>query len=151
MFKRAAILISLLLIPIAVSAQPTQQDENRFAVAGVKEREVEIFFTAFKNAIAKDDKRKVAAMVSYPLDAYLASGRRVKIVNSARFIKLYDRIFDDKFKRLIARTEFKDLWAKYSGVATPRGEIWINGIVTNPKFPDKYVIKIFAINGPFRS
>src|ERR1051326_5593847 len=142
--KRVAILISLLLIPIAISAQ----DENRFAVAGLKEREVEVFFTAFKEAVAKGEKQRVAAMVSYPISVPLSSGRTVKVSNSARFVKLYDRIFDDKFKQLIARTEFKDLWAKYLGVATPRGEIWINGIVTNPKFPDKYVIKIFAINGP---
>jgi len=148
MLKRVAILISLLLIPIAVSAQPIRQDENKFAVAGVKEREIEVFFTAFKDAIAKDDKHKVAAMVSYPLRVPIASHRTVRVSNSARFVKLYDQIFDNKFKKLIANTEFKDLWAKYSGVATPRGEIWINGIIKNPKFSDKYVIKITAINGP---
>src|ERR1044071_178652 len=124
--KRIAIAITLLLI-LFTAALSRQQDENRFAVAGLKEREVEIFFNSFKEAVAKDDKRKVAAMVSYPIKVYVASNRTVKIVNSARFIKFYDRIFDEKFKKLIAETEFKDLWAKSSGVATPRGEIWING------------------------
>jgi hypothetical protein len=81
---------------------------------------------------------------------YLRSDRTVKIVNSARFIRFYDQIFDAKFKSLIAETEFKDLWAKWSGVATPRGEIWINGIIKNPKFEDQYVIKITALNGPMR-
>jgi len=147
--KQVSITITLLLILFTV-ALSRQQDEGRFAVAGLKEREVEVFFKSFKDAIAKDDKRKVAAMVSYPIRVYLRSDRAVKIVNSARFIKFYDQIFDEKFKRLIAETEFKDLWAKFSGVATPRGEIWINGIVKNPKFEDDYVIKITALNGPIR-
>ena len=145
--KRIAIAINLLLVLFAAAFA---QDEGRFAVAGLKEREVEIFFNSFKEAIAKDDKRKVAAMVSYPIKVYLPSNRAVKIVNTARFIKFYDQIFDEKFKKLIAATEFKDLWAKSSGVAMPRGEIWINGIIKNPKFEDKYDIKITALNGPFQ-
>jgi len=147
--KQVSITITLLLI-LFTAALSRQQDEGRFAVAGLKEREVEVFFKSFKDAIAKDDKRKVAAMVSYPIRVYLRSDRAVKIVNSARFIKFYHQIFDEKLKRLIAETEFKDLWAKFSGVATPRGEIWINGIVKNPKFEDDYVIKITALNGPIR-
>lgn len=144
--KRSAIAITLLLVLFATVA--AQQDEGRFAVAGLKEREVEVFFKSFKEAIAKDDKRKVAGMVSYPINVYLVSERRVKIGSSARFIKLYDKIFDEKFKKLIAATEFKDLWAKYSGVAMPSGEVWINGIIKNPKFEDQYEIKVTTINGP---
>jgi hypothetical protein len=148
--KKLAIGFTLLFVLCArIFALQTEQDEGRFAVAGLKEREVEVFFNSFKEAIAKDDKRKVAAMVSYPIKVYLASNRTARIANSARLIKLYDQIFDEKFKQLIAATEFKDLWAKWSGVATPRGEIWINGIIRNSKFPDKYEIKITAINGPF--
>src|ERR1041384_753369 len=148
--KQTAIAITLLLI-LFTAALSRQQDENRFAVAGLKEREVEVFFKSFKDAVVKDDKRRVAGMVSYPIDVYLQpSDRKVKIVNSARFIKFYEQIFDEKFKKLIAETEFKDLWAKWSGVAMPRGEIWINGIIKNPKFEDQYVIKITAINGPIR-
>jgi len=146
---RAAIALTLFLFSI-VTAQPSQQDENRFAVTGLKEREVEVFFTSFKEAVAKGDKRKVAAMVSYPLHTHLSSNRSVKIVNKARFVKLYDQIFDVKFKQLIAQTEFKDLWAKFSGAATPRGEIWINGIMKNRTSEDDYVIKITSLNGPIR-
>ncbi len=144
-----AISLVLILFPM-VFAQPSQQDENRFAVAGLKDREVEVFFNSFQEAIAKGDKRKVAAMLSYPLHARLSSGRSVEIVNKARFIKLYGQIFDNKFKQLIAQTEFKDLWAKFSGVATPRGEIWINGIMKNRTSVDDYVIKITTLNGPIR-
>ena len=143
--KRAAIATGLLVVLFAVT---WAQEQNRFAVAGVNEREVELFFTAFKEAVAKGQKQRVAAMVSFPINVPLASGRRVKVSNAARFVKLYDQIFDAKFKQLIASTEFKDLWAKFSGVATPRGEIWINGIISDERYPDQYEIKITSINGP---
>ena len=142
--KRAAIATGLLCVLFAVTCA---QEQNRFAVAGVNEREVERFFTAFKEAVAKGQKQRVAAMVSFPISVPLASGRTVKMRNSARFVKLYDQIFDARFKQLIASTEFKDLWAKFSGVATPRGEIWINGVMLNSKL-DEYEIKITSINGP---
>ena len=147
--KRIAIAVTLLLV-LFTATLSRRQDNGRFAVAGLKEREVEVFFNSFKEAIAKDDKRKVAAMVNYPIKVYLRSDRTVKIANRARFIKFYDQIFDEKFKKLIAETEFKDLWAKWSGVAMPRGEIWINGVFKNPKSEGEYVIKITAINGPIR-
>ena len=147
--KHIAIAITLLLV-LFTATLARQQDNGRFAVAGLKEREVEVFFNSFKEAVAKADKRMVAGMVSYPIKVYLRSNRTVKIANSTRFIKFYDQIFDQKFKDLIEETESKDLWAKSSGVATPRGEIWINGIVKNPKFEDEYVIKITALNGPMR-
>lgn len=149
--KRAVIRVLLILLWTAVAlAAPTKQ-ENRFAVAGLEEREVEEFFGAFKDAVANGDKRRVAAMVDFPARVTIKSGRRVRLANAAALIRVYDQIFYDEFKQLIATTEFKDLWAKSAGVATPRGEVWISGIVKNPKSPDTYVIKIIAINGPIRS
>ena len=150
--KRAIISLHLVLVFTAmVFALPGKQDENRFAVAGLNEQETVAFFASFKEAVAKGEKRAVAGMLSYPIRATLKSGRRVRLPNSAAFIRAYDQIFYNEFKQLIANTEAKDLWAKSAGVATPRGEVWIAGIVKNPKDPDKYVIKIIALNGPIRS
>jgi hypothetical protein len=105
----------------------------------------------FRDAIATGDKKKVASLVSYPLRVSLKSGRRQKIGNSAEFIRSYDRIFDDEFRAIITKTAVKDLWAKSSGVAMPKGEIWFSGITKNAKRPESYTIKIIAINGPIRS
>ena len=147
--KRAAIGFALVLVCMAsVFALPVKQD--RFAVAGLNEQETVAFFASFKEAVAKGEKRAVAGMLSYPIRVTLKSGRRVRLANSAAFIRAYDQIFYDEFKQLIANTEAKDLWAKSAGVATPRGEVWIAGIVKDSKNPDKYEIKIIAINGPIR-
>jgi hypothetical protein len=141
----------LLLLCIGVALAHRPQDEDRFAVAGLKDREVEEFYKEFREAVSAGDKKKVASLVSFPIKVTLASGKRRTIRAKADFVKLYDLIFDDTFRELIAKTEFADLWAKWSGVATPRGEIWINGIVKSAAKPDDYVIKIIAINNTWRS
>jgi hypothetical protein len=151
--KLVAIAFQLILFSTATGlSHPLAQKEGRFSVAGLDDdREVEQFFISFKEAIAKADKKKVASLVSYPIKVNLASGRWTKIRNAADFIRTYDRIFDDQFKRLILRTDVKDLWAKSSGVAMPSGEIWFNGIVKDANHLKKYTIRITTINGPIRS
>ena len=148
--------VGLLMSALAVAhglfaphARAQQDEGGKYSVAGLDdEREVEQFFLTFKEAVGRADKVRVASMVSYPITARLASGRWAKINNRAAFVRRYDAIFNTAFKRLIAETRVEDLWAKSSGVATPRGEIWINGVVKNEKKPDEYVILITSINGP---
>jgi hypothetical protein len=131
-------------------AQHVTQVQGRYSAAGLNEREVEQFFLSFQDAIARGDKEKVAAMVAYPIPVSLASGRRVRVRNRADFLRNYERIFDRAFRRFILQTRVEDLWARWSGVATPRGEIWVNGIVRDESRPDEYEIKITTINGVFR-
>ena len=145
--KRVIISLHLILVFTTVMFA---QDANRFAVAGLEERETEEFFASFKAAVAKGEKRTVAGMLSYPIRVTFKSGRHARLANAGAFMRAYDQIFYDDFKQLIAETEAKDLWAKSAGVATPRGEVWIAGIVKNPKNLDKYEIKIIALNGPIR-
>ena len=147
--KRITTGFSLLVFCLGLVLAQTPQQEERFSVAGLKDHEVEKFYKEFREAVAAGDKQKVASLVSFPITATLASGKRQTIRTRVAFVKSYDLIFDDKFRALIAKTEFADLWAKFSGVATPRGEIWIGGIVKSKTNFDDYVIKIIAINGVF--
>lgn len=129
-----------------MSAHPAQQ-QNRFYAAGISDQEAEEFFLSFQQAVAARDKKKVASLVSYPIKLVLASGARRTIRTRIDFIKNYDRIFDDELRQLIVDTKLTDLWARWTGVATPRGEIWFSGIGVKGS-PDKYTIKVIAINGP---
>lgn len=143
-------LVGTLGLTPARAHAPAAQDGGKFSVAGLDdEREVEQFFLAFKEAVRGGDRRRVASLVSYPITVSLASGRSARIRNAAAFVRRYDAIFDAKFKRFISEARVEDLWAKFSGVATPRGEIWFNGIVEDERRPDDYVIRITAINGIF--
>lgn len=149
--RRATACVLILLFVLLADAGIRIQDpeRERFAAAGLREREVEHFFTAFKTAIAKDDKKTVATLISYPVMAILASGHPKKIRSRAEFIQAYDRIFDSDFKQLIAGTKIIDLWGKSAGVAMHRGEVWFAGVERGRRRPG-YDIKIIAINGPIR-
>jgi hypothetical protein len=132
------------------TAGPLEQipSKGKYSVAGLdNDREVEEFFLSFKEAVAKGDKAAAASMVSYPIRVTLANGRRVTIRNKAQFVRRYDAIFDKDFKQLILQTRVEDLWAKWSGVATPRGEIWFRGIIGNKKKAGSPELKIIKING----
>jgi len=70
----------------------------------------------------------------------------VTLRNKAGFIRAYDRVFDKRFKKIILQTQAEDLWAKFSGVAMPHGEIWINGVLKDKRNIENYQIKITTIN-----
>jgi hypothetical protein len=150
--KRVAVVIPLVFFCIASAfAYPLIQEQGRFSVAGLNDDEVEAFFVSFGEAIATGDKKKVASLMSYPIKVNLRTSRRQKIGSSLKFIQSYDRIFNDEFKAVITKTDVKDLWAKSSGVAMPRGEVWFSGIAKKANRPESCSIKIITINGPIRS
>lgn len=101
MKKIASTLLLFLLCFGLASANPRQ--DGRFAAASLTDRDVETFFSSFREAIAAQDKKKVASLISYPVKVTLSSGPRRTIRNRAEFIKAYDRIFDDEFRETIPR------------------------------------------------
>jgi hypothetical protein len=124
--------------------------QGKYAAAGLEDdREVEQFFISFKNAVAKRDREQVAAMIAYPIRVRLPSGRRTIIKTRASLIRRYDAIFDAAFRKVIADTNVEDLWARWSGVAMPAGEIWFNGL-SKGRHSEHYELKITAINGKVR-
>lgn len=120
--------------------------EGKYSVAGLdNEKEVHAFFLRFRDAVKNREKEKVAGLISYPITASLATGRRVKISTAKAFVKRYDSIFDSAFTAALSRKNVDELWANSQGVATESGEIWFGGIVTGPS--SKHELKILAING----
>src|SRR5437763_851998 len=95
----------LLLLVLCTAMTLAHPQQGRFSVAGLdSDREVEEFFLSFREAIANGDKKSVASMVSYPIRVTLVSGQRKKIRSVAGFIAEYHRIFDNEFRRVIAKT-----------------------------------------------
>lgn len=121
---------------------------QKYGVAGLEnDQEVEQFFLAFKTAVARDDKRALAAMLASPIGVNVASGRRITIRTRAQFFQNYKAIFDASFKEFLQQTKVEDLWAKWQGVATPGGEVWIKGLGYDQRRPSAYTLKIVTING----
>lgn len=122
-----------------IKSQIFEEKRSRFWAAGLEdEKQVLDFYEKFKKAVAKDDRKTVASMMNYPLSILYASEHfklmknktvyRKEIKNKHTFLKNYDKIFDEPFKNFIVNINLEELWARDCGVATPHGEIWLNGI-----------------------
>ncbi len=138
--------------PVAAQIPIVEQKRERFTVAGVEtDEEVEQFWITFQKAVADDDRNKVASMATYPLAVryYFDSLDRKNyrfIKNRATFLKVYDKVFDDALKNLIAKTSIDDIGARYDGILTSRGEIWIGVFCLDRKCEGAYEIKLRTIH-----
>ncbi len=132
-----------------------QNSKGRLWPAGVESDAVVYeIWRSFQNAVAADDRDTVASLpsypfrVNYPTDNLDADYRRIP--NKRAFLRAYDKIFDDNIKRFIASTFRSDLWARYDGILTPRGEIWIGVHCIGPGRNDcstGHEVKIRTIHG----
>jgi hypothetical protein len=123
----------------------------RFSVTGVDDdSEVAKFWSDFQLAVASDDRKQVAAMAKYPLQINYyddpLENRYRSVKNRKAFLKIYDKIFDDALKGMIANTSFQDIWGNYHGIATPRGEIWIGVFCIDNNANCNHEIKLRTIH-----
>lgn len=105
------------------------------------------FFDVLKENIIKKDKKKVAAVVKYPLFVQL-KGKQVSIKNPKQFIRNYNAIITPKIEKIAKEQQFKELISTYRGMAFGNGEIWFAGICQDKTCndPQKVTLKIIGIN-----
>jgi hypothetical protein len=114
---------------------------DRFAVAGLTEKEASDFLAALQAAVAQDNRGQVADMVAFPLDVNV-SGARVTVPSKQEFIDSYTEIIDPQVKAAILAQTADGLFVNYQGVMIGRGEVWFGAVGSAPS----YQVKIIAIN-----
>jgi hypothetical protein len=82
---------------ICVDAQAFETNEKKAAPS------FSAFWTKFKAAVAKDDKEAVASMTKLPYPYW--TGREMKNLDKAAFIKIYPRIFTRSVKRCFTKAK----------------------------------------------
>lgn len=97
------------------------------------------FFEALKKAVAADDRKSVAAMISYPFRARI-NGKAVKLSDAAHFVADYDEIITQKVKDAVAKQTYATLFANWQGVSIGDGEVWFSGVGNGQ------TVRITAIN-----
>jgi len=81
------------------------------------------FVRALQAAVAREDRRAVARMVSYPLRAW--DGRRSRLVRGpGELMALYPRLFTPSLRRDIAAVTIDSLFANWQGVMFATGRVW---------------------------
>ena len=140
----AALLLGLL--SRAVSAdEPIEQRLD--ALFGEHERYL-AFFQELKDAVIRDDRKKVAGLVNYPLNVF--TGRRRMVVRSpAELLRRYREVFNDNVVRAVKAQEPDTLFANWQGVMVGDGQIWFAGVCAgkdrDAPCADK-VIKVITVN-----
>ena len=81
------------------------------------------FLADLQSAMKRDDRKRVARMVHYPLRFY-GKGRG-KIRSSAELLRRYDEIFLP-VKEVVLIQKPENLFCNWKGIMIGRGEIWFD-------------------------
>lgn len=110
------------------------------------------FLAKFQDALKRDDRPAVAALVHYPLLA--TPEDRLRIRSRAQLLANFDKVFNASVRAAILSATPDDVWGNYRGFMIGRGVIWFDGIIPpsahpNPSAPDywkKYPFKVITVN-----
>jgi hypothetical protein len=120
--------------------------DGDFTAAGLETGEVETFFASLEQAVASDNRRKVASLIAYPLTVDVA-GEPLTIRDEADFVRAYDAVVTNAVKQAIADADAETLFANWQGVRIGQGEVWFSGVYEEDDVEEQdYVLKITAIN-----
>lgn len=116
--------------------------KNKYSIAGFEsDQNVEVFASKFKEAVLSGDKKKVSAMVSYPVMVNLKDGSTTEIQSVEAFLGVYDKIFYPQFIDSFKKAIPHNMFVKASGVMLSSDEkifwVWLGG--------DKQSVKVASI------
>jgi hypothetical protein len=126
-FRRACFVAALLLGLLYRTVSADEPIEQRLdALFGEHERYL-AFFQELKDAVIRDDRKKVAGLVHYPLNVF-TGGRRTVVRSRAELLRRYREVFNENVMRAVKAQEPDTLFANWQGVMLGDGQIWFSGV-----------------------
>lgn len=109
----------------ACKPKVSEENKSRFQVAGIDNgQDVAVFLEDLKQAVANDDRKKVASMIRYPFATY-DLGEKVKDYPAPEdVIADYDQLFKPQVKEAVANATMDNLFANQQGGMIGQGQIW---------------------------
>jgi hypothetical protein len=126
--------------PVPPRATPAPA-ADRFAVAGLTEKEASDFLAALQAAVAQENRGQVADLVAFPL-AVNGGVAQVTISSKQEFIDSYAQIITPDVKAAILAQTVDGLFVNWQGVMIGSGEVWFGGVGSAPP----YQVRIIAVN-----
>lgn len=96
------------------------------------------FLSELQAAVKRDQREKIASMISYPL-LVLHGTHRTHIRTKAQFLGHYDAIFTPHVRQAIARQSARCLFGNDQGAMIGNGEVWFSRQATG-------TMKIITVN-----
>lgn len=138
--------------PVPATPQPTGNCTHPDAATRPDCPGAIAFLAKFQDALKRDDRPAVAALVHYPLLA--TEGGRKQIRSRAGLLAKFNSIFNAQVRAAILSASADDVWGNQNGFMIGRGVIWFDGIIPpnahpDPSAPDdwkKYPFKVITVN-----
>lgn len=138
--------------PVPVTPQPTGNCTHPDVATRPDCPGAIAFLAKFQDALKRDDRPAVAALVHYPLLA--TEGGRKQIRSRAGLLAKFNSIFNAQVRAAILSATADDVWGNQNGFMIGRGVIWFDGIIPpnahpDPSAPDdwkKYPFKVITVN-----
>jgi len=117
------ILVSLIaLCSLAPAAFAQSPSTAKFEAAGTDAARVQAFLATLQDALAVENRLRVASLVKYPLDAWV-DGQTLKIRNDSELLTNYRKIFDASLRRSITEARVEAMVASTDGVMLDGGRL----------------------------
>jgi hypothetical protein len=104
------------------------------------------FLQALQAAVAADDRKQVAGMVSYPLKTSI-HGRAVRIRTQKQFLHNYEELLPPATRAALAAQAYGALFVNSQGVMIGSGQVWFSGVCSD-ELCSRRTIKVIALNPP---
>jgi hypothetical protein len=131
---------------VAVDISTNEGIEQRLDHLFGEHQSYKKFFFQLKKAVLTHQRQQVSESIEYPITIY-GDEQKYVIQSKAEFLTLYDSVFSANMLDVIRKQEFKDLFAKWSGVMIGQGEIWFHGRCSDPECK-KVRIQIKSVYNP---
>lgn len=108
---------------------------SRYEGMGAKnDKEIELFAEKVKEAVTKDEKRKLANMIHYPINVDIDK-EKVEISTKKEFVNKYNKIINKDFKDSIKKSFTRNMFTNYQGVMFGSGlkNMWFSYVEKNRK------------------
>ncbi|MFT3808480.1 MAG: hypothetical protein QM698_01035 [Micropepsaceae bacterium] len=132
--------------PVAATAPTAAEVDARLDTLFGSHAPYKAFLTDLQKATAAEDKKAVAAMISYPITVKIGGADKT-FENEKDFIAGYDDVFTPATLLAIKNQTYETLFANDQGIMIGgTGEVWASEIMTDDAEPKSEGVKIIAIN-----
>lgn len=147
--RTAHLFLMFLLVSAMIEAGPATKDASgKFAAAGLEEREVRVFFSAFQQGVLSGRADQVVDLIDFPLR--VKECKRTRYIRRKDFARRFSYVFDARVSKAVREQTFDTLAASSRGIMIgDHGEVWFEGICEGSTEADpcpKYRIRVITVN-----
>ncbi|HLZ13151.1 MAG TPA: hypothetical protein VKP58_11240 [Candidatus Acidoferrum sp.] len=117
---------------IILHISPPADYEKFYEDKSTSELGAKNFLIELRQAVADDDRKKVARLCRYPLIVNFP-GNRIQLKNRKELIEKYGEVFTPEVKRVLTQQK-SPITMGWRGFMTERGEIWFDHVVGTDVF-----------------